>query len=251
MGDPCERTPAERSVLRWAILADFPTDSVAARKLLLFRRVSDPPACVNWSRSEETDPFHPICGRCPGRPCIGRPVRVRPTPPVGTKVGTGGRGCQWRKDLTRKLRGATPLGATSLLTGGARRSSAGLSEPGGAGPAAVVDRRHSATRTETLRKPNPGANARCLLKAPLRHEDHPLNVESERPCHHRVDSAEAVTAASGVPDTPPCLREVTGACWGTAGHPAAGSSRGLPRAIPIPERWKTVTRAIDSTGAGS
>ena len=93
----------------------------------------------------------------------------------------------------------------SLLTGGARKSSAGLCEPGAAGPAAVIDRRHSATRKETLRKSNPGVNARCLLKALLRHEDHPLNVEAERPCNHQVDPPETVTVASGVPDTPPRL----------------------------------------------
>ena len=74
MGDPCERMLGERSVLRRAILADFPTHSVAACQFLLFRRVSDPPACVNSSQSEETGSFYSICGRCLDRPRTGRPV---------------------------------------------------------------------------------------------------------------------------------------------------------------------------------
>jgi hypothetical protein len=108
----------------------------------------------------------------------------------------------YHRQPDRDLGEPCPYMLASLLTVGARESSAGLSEPGTAGPAAVVDWRHAATRKETLRKSNPGANARCLLKALFRHEDHALNGEPEHPCHHRVDPAEAVTAASGVPDTP-------------------------------------------------
>jgi hypothetical protein len=60
-------------------------------------------------------------------------------------------------------------------------------------------------RKETLRKSNPGANARCLLKALLRHEDPPLNGDAKVRCNHRVGPPEAVTAVSGTPEAPPRL----------------------------------------------
>jgi hypothetical protein len=133
----------------------------------------------------------------------------------------------YHRQPDRDSGGPCPRMLASLLTGGARRSSAGLSKPRAAGPVAVVDRRHSATRKETLRKSNPGANARCLLKALLRHEDPPLNGEPERPCNHRVDPSETVTVASGMLYGIPHL--VSGGGRSVPGNRRTPGGRSVPR----------------------